>query len=284
MQIQPFFDNDTATFTYVVSDPASGQCAVIDPVLDYDMHAGRTGTASSDRVIAHIRAHGLKLAWILETHAHADHLSGAKYLQRVLGGKIGIGEHIREVLAFWVPLLDTGHDTPLDGSQFDHLFRDGERFRIGGIDVQVLHTPGHTPACVSYLMGDAAFIGDTLFMPERGTARTDFPGGSAATLYRSIRKLLSLPAQVRLYTGHDYPPEGQTEQAVATVAEHNAGNRMAHQGITEADYVAARNARDASLAVPRLLLPSIQVNLRAGGLGQAAANGTHYLKIPLDKL
>lgn len=284
MQIQPFFDNDTATFTYLVSDPASGQCAVIDPVLDYDMHAGRTGTASADRVIAHIRAHGLSLAWILETHAHADHLSGAKYLQRVLGGRIGIGEHIRDVLAFWVPLLDTGHDTPLDGSQFDHLFRDGEHFRIGGIDVQVLHTPGHTPACVSYLMGDAAFVGDTLFMPERGTARTDFPGGSAATLYRSIRKLLSLPASVRLYTGHDYPSEGQTEQAAATVAEQNAGNRMVRQGITEADYVAARNARDAGLAVPRLLLPSIQVNLRAGGLGQAAANGTHYLKIPLDKL
>lgn len=284
MQIQPFFDIDTATFTYLVSDPASGQCAVIDPVLDYDMHAGRTGTASADRVIAHIRAHGLSLAWILETHAHADHLSGAKYLQRVLGGRIGIGEHIRDVLAFWVPLLDTGHDTPLDGSQFDHLFRDGEHFRIGGIDVQVLHTPGHTPACVSYLMGDAAFVGDTLFMPERGTARTDFPGGSAATLYRSIRKLLSLPASVRLYTGHDYPSEGQTEQAAATVAEQNAGNRMVRQGITEADYVAARNARDAGLAVPRLLLPSIQVNLRAGGLGQAAANGTHYLKIPLDKL
>lgn len=284
MQIQHFFDNDTATFTYVVSDPASGQCAVIDPVLDYDMQAGRTGTASCEQVIAYIRAHGLSLVWILETHAHADHLSGAKYLQRVLGGKIGIGEHIRDVLAFWVPLLDTGHDTPLDGTQFDHLFRDGERFRIGGIEVQVLHTPGHTPACVSYLMGDAAFVGDTLFMPERGTARTDFPGGSASTLYQSIRRLLALPGHVRLYTGHDYPVVGQSAQPVATVAEHNAGNRMAHEGITEADYVAARNARDATLAVPRLLLPAIQVNLRAGGLGLAAANGTHYLKIPLNRL
>ena len=284
MHIQPFFDKTTATFTYLVSDPATGHCAVIDPVLDYDLHAGKTATASADRVIDCIRSQGLVLEWILETHAHADHLTGAKYLQQVLGGKIGIGEHIKDVLAFWVPLFNIGHDTPLDGSQFDHLFKDGEHFRIGRIDVQVLHTPGHTPACVSYRMGDVAFVGDTLFMPERGTARTDFPGGSAATLYQSIRKLLSLPAQVRLYTGHDYPAEGEAEQAAATVAEQKAGNRMLHDGIGEDAYVAARNARDATLSVPRLLLPALQINLRAGALGQPEANGTHYLKIPLNRL
>lgn len=284
MQIHHFFDTDTATFTYVVSDPATKKCAIIDPVLDYDMHAGKTSTVSSDKVIAYVKEQGLSVEWILETHAHADHLTGSHYLREKLGGKIGIGEHIKEVLKFWVPLFNTAHDTPLDGSQFDHLFKDGEVFTIGTIEVKVMHTPGHTPACVSYLMGDAAFVGDTIFMPYVGTARTDFPGGSASTLYQSIQKLFKLPDSTKIYTCHDYPPQGEAEGYVSTVAEQKAKNSMVHHGISEADYVAARNAKDVGKAVPRLLLPSIQVNLRAGDLGQAEANGIHYIKIPLNKL
>lgn len=284
MKIQHFFDTDTATFTYVVSDPATKKCAIIDPVLDYDMFAGKTSTASSDKVIAYVKEHGLSVEWILETHAHADHLTGSHYLKEKLGGKIGIGEHIREVLKFWVPLFNTGYDTPLDGSQFDHLFSDGEVFSIGSIEVKVMHTPGHTPACVSYLMGDAAFVGDTIFMPYVGTARTDFPGGSASTLYQSIQKLFSLPETTKIYTCHDYPPQGQPESHVSTVAEQKAKNSMVHKGVSEGEYVAARNAKDKGKAVPRLLLPSIQVNLRAGDLGEAEANGVQYVKIPLNKL
>lgn len=284
MNIQHFFDSDTATFTYVVSDPATGKCAIIDPVLDYDMHSGKTSTASADKVVAFVREQGLDVEWILETHAHADHLSGAHYLKEKLGGKTGIGEHIRDVLEFWVPLFNTAHDTPLDGSQFDHLFRDGETFRIGSLDVKVMHTPGHTPACVTYLMGDAAFVGDTLFMPYVGTARTDFPGGSAQVLYRSIQKLLALPESTRIFTCHDYPPQGQKEGHVSTVAEQKAKNSMVGGGVSEADYVSARNAKDKGKAVPRLLLPSIQVNLRSGDLGAPEGNGVQYIKIPLNKL
>lgn len=284
MHIEPFFDKDTATFTYVVSDPESKACAIIDPVLDYDMNAGKTSTASADAVIDYVKKNQLKVEWILETHAHADHLTGASYLKEKLGGKTGIGEHIKDVLTYWVPLFNTGHDTPIDGSQFDHLFRDGEAFTIGHINVKVMHTPGHTPACVSYLMGDAVFVGDTIFMPYVGTARTDFPGGSAQTLYRSIQKILSLPEDTRIYTCHDYPPQGQDEGYMSTVAQQKAGNSMVHDGVSEADYVAARNAKDKGKPVPRLLLPSLQVNMRAGGLGKAEANGIQYMKIPLNKL
>lgn len=284
MQIHHFFDKDTATFTYVVSDPAAGKCAIIDPVLDYDMYAGRTATTSSDKVIDYVREHDLNVEWILETHAHADHLSGAHYLKEKLGGNIGIGEHIKEVLKFWVPLFNTAHDTPLDGSQFDHLFKDGEIFFIGDIEVKVMHTPGHTPACVSYLTEDAAFVGDTIFMPYVGTARTDFPGGSAATLYQSIRKLLALPENTKIYTCHDYPPQGRPENYVSTVAAQKAENTMVRDGVSESEYVAARNAKDAGKAVPRLLLPAIQANLRAGSPGKAENNGIQYIKIPLNKL
>lgn len=284
MQIQHFFDTDTATFTYVVSDPATQKCAIIDSVLDYDMHAGKTSTVSADKVISYVKEAGLSLEWILETHAHADHLTGSHYLREKLGGKIGIGEHIKEVLKFWVPLFNTAHDTSLDGSQFDHLFKDGEIFSIGSTEVKVLHTPGHTPACVTYLMGDTAFVGDTIFMPYVGTARTDFPGGSAATLYRSIQKLLSLPGSTRIFTCHDYPPQGQSEGCVSTVAEQKAKNTMVHDGVSEAEYVTARHAKDKGKAVPFLLLPSIQVNLRAGELGKAENNGVQYIKIPLNKI
>lgn len=284
MKIEHFFDKDTATFTYVVSDPATKKCAIIDSVLDYDMNAGKTNTVAADKVIAYVREQGLDVEWVLETHAHADHLTASHYLKEKLGGKIGIGEHIKEVLKFWVPLFNTEQDTPLDGSQFDHLFKDGEVFTIGTIEVRVMHTPGHTPACLTYLMGDAAFVGDTIFMPYMGTARTDFPGGSAQTLYRSIQKLLSLPENTRIFICHDYPPEGQSENYVSTVADQKAKNTMVHDGVSEAEYVAVRNTKDVGKAVPRLLLPSIQVNLRAGDLGKAENNGVQYIKIPLNRM
>ncbi|MDP3533206.1 MAG: MBL fold metallo-hydrolase [Alphaproteobacteria bacterium] len=284
MHIHHFFDIDTATFTYVVSDPETRKCAIIDPVLDYDMHAGKTSTVSSDKVITYVKEQDLSVEWILETHAHADHLTGSHYLKEKLGGKIGIGEHIKDVLKFWVPLFNTAHDTPLDGSQFDCLFKDGEVFSIGSLEVKVMHTPGHTPACVTYLMGGAAFVGDTIFMPYVGTARTDFPGGNASTLYQSIQKILSLPETTKIYTCHDYPPQGEPVGYVSTVADQKAKNSMVHEGVTEAEYVAARTAKDKGKAVPRLLLPSIQVNLRAGNFGKSEANGVQYIKIPLNKL
>lgn len=283
MEIKSFFDTDTATFTYVVSDNKTGKCAVIDPVLDYDMNSGKIATVSSDKVISYIKERGWEVEWILETHAHADHLTGAHYIKEKLGGKTGIGEHIKEVIKFWVPLFNTGHDTPLDGSQFDYLFSDGEKFSIGSIEVAVMHTPGHTPACVSYLMEDAVFVGDTIFMPYVGTARTDFPGGSAGTLYRSIQKLMSLPKDTRIFTCHDYPPEGQEVRNMSTVAEQKANNVMVHSGVSEEEYIAARNTKDKGKAVPRLLLPSIQVNLRSGDFGEAENNGIKYIKIPVNK-
>lgn len=284
MHIHHFFDKDTATFTYVVSDETTQKCAILDSVLDYDMNAGKTSTISADKVIAYVKENKLNVEWILETHAHADHLTASHYLKEKLGGKIGIGEHIKDVLEFWVPLFNTAHDTPLDGSQFDHLFKDGEDFKIGSIEVKVMHTPGHTPACLTYMMGDAAFVGDTIFMPYVGTARTDFPGGSAQTLYQSIQKLLSLPDKTKIYTCHDYPPEGKEVGYVSTVADQKAHNTMVHTGISEAEYIAARNSKDKGKAVPRLLLPSIQVNLRAGDLGEPENNGIQYIKIPLNKL
>lgn len=284
MHIEHFFDKDTATFTYVVSDDATSICAIIDSVLDYDMNAGKTSTDSADKVVDYVKKNKLGVEWILETHAHADHLTASHYLKEKLGGKIGIGEHIKDVLAFWVPLFNTGHDTPLDGSQFDHLFKDGESFKIGTIEVKVMHTPGHTPACLSYIMGDSVFVGDTIFMPYVGTSRTDFPGGSAKTLYQSIQKLLALPENTKIYTCHDYPPSGQNESYVSTVAEQKSKNSMVHSGVSEDEYVTARNAKDKGKAVPRLLLPSIQVNLRAGDLGQPEDNGIQYIKFPLNKL
>ncbi|HXH65109.1 MAG TPA: MBL fold metallo-hydrolase [Mariprofundaceae bacterium] len=284
IDIRAFFDQDTATVTYVVSDPASRRCAIIDPVLDYDSQAGVTATHSADEVAAYVEAAGLAVDWILETHIHADHLTAAAYLKERLGGNTGIGDRIVDVLAYWVPVFDTARDTPADGSQFDRLFADGERFAIGGLTVRVMHTPGHTPACVSYLIGDAVFVGDTLFMPYVGTSRTDFPDGDAATLYRSIHGILSLPDSTRIFTAHDYPPVGQAPAWESTVAGQKRDNIMIRDGISEAQYVERRRARDATLAVPRLILPSLQVNLRAGGLGQPNENGTQYIRIPLNVL
>lgn len=284
MNIQHFYDKDTATFSYVVSDPASKQCAVIDPVMDYDMASGRASYASADTLIAYVKQQGFTVQWILETHVHADHLSAARYIKASLGGKIGIGERVKDVLSYWIPLFNIANDTPPDGSQFDYLFADGETFAIGSMSVRVLFTPGHTPACVSYIIGDAAFVGDALLMPEMGTGRTDFPGGSAKTHYQSLQKLFALPDSARVFICHDYPTEGRPAQCVATVAQQKASNIMAHVGVSEQEYITERNAKDVGKAVPRLLLPSLQVNLRAGDFGTPQSNGVQYIKIPVNKL
>ncbi len=284
MHIKHFFDADTATFTYVVTDNSTKKCAIIDSVLNYDMYAGRTSTLSADAVISYIEAMDLTVEWILETHVHADHLSASSYLKSKLGGKISIGEDIKKVLSFWVPLFNTERDTPLDARKFDHLFQDNERFFIGSIEVKVMHTPGHTPACVSYLIGDAVFVGDTIFMPYVGTARTDFPGGSAKAMYRSIQKLLSLPNDTRIFTCHDYPLENMQPGFMSTVAEQKRDNIMVRDGVNEEQYIAARNKKDEGKAVPKLLLPSLQVNLRAGEFGDAESNGVSFIKIPLNKI
>ncbi|MFP5401310.1 MAG: MBL fold metallo-hydrolase [Gammaproteobacteria bacterium] len=281
--IRSFFDAATSTVTHVVSDPATARAAIIDSVLDYDPRSGRTARASADAVIAYLRDAGLQVDWLLETHAHADHLSAAPYLKQQLGGKIAIGAHIRQVQGVFKDIFNA-KDMSTDGTEFDHLFEDGERFRIGELEVEVMHTPGHTPACLSYLVGQDAFVGDTLFMPDYGTARCDFPGGDAATLFRSIRKLLSLPPETRLHLCHDYPPDDRAPVWETTVAEQRAKNIHVHDGVAEADFVAMRTARDRTLAMPTLILPAIQVNVRAGRLPPAEDNGVHYLKIPIDLL
>ena len=284
MKIQSFFDSATATFTYVLVDELTRHCAVIDPVLDFDFSSGKTDFHSLQPVMHYIETEKLQLEWILETHAHADHLSGAEFLKQKLGGKVAIGEHIVEVLKFWVPLFNNNANTPLDGSQFDRLLVEGEVLLLGTLKIKVMYTPGHTPACCTYVVEDAAFVGDTLFMPYVGTARADFPGGSAAALYHSIHRILSLPDDTRLFTCHDYPPEGQKEASISTVAEQKKKNVMVHEGVSESEYVSLRNARDKGKAVPRLLLPSIQVNLRAGSLGPLEKNSIRYIKIPLNQL
>lgn len=284
-QIQAFFDPVTATVTYVVHEAAAGgACAIIDSVLDYDPKSGRSGTASADRVVAYVRDHGLKIEWLLETHAHADHLSAAAYLQRELGGVIAIGQSIRTVQGVFKQIFNLEPQFQLDGSQFGHLFADGETFRIGALTATALHVPGHTPADMAYRIGDAVFVGDTLFMPDVGTARCDFPGGDAHQLYRSIQRLLSLPADTRLYMCHDYPPAGREAAWQTTVAEQRRANIHVHDGIAEDDFVAMRTRRDATLSMPTLILPAIQVNIRAGHLPPPEDNGVRYLKIPLDAL
>jgi glyoxylase-like metal-dependent hydrolase (beta-lactamase superfamily II) len=284
LQIESFFDEATSTVSYIVLDRATRACAVIDSVLDYDPRSGRTSTASADRIIARVRELGARLEWVLETHVHADHLSAAPWIKRQLGGRLGIGEHIVTVQQVFGKLFNAGAEFERDGSQFDHLFRDGESFTIGSLQARALHTPGHTPACMSYLIEDAAFVGDTLFMPDYGTARCDFPGGDARTLYRSIRTLLSLPPETRLFMCHDYMPDGRAPRWETTVADERAHNIHVHDGISEDAFVAMRTARDATLDMPVLILPSVQVNMRAGHLPPPEDNGTRYLKIPLDAL
>ncbi|MFD2754582.1 MBL fold metallo-hydrolase [Comamonas terrae] len=280
-RIQAFFDEATFTVTYLVSDPGSGEAAVIDPVLDYDHRSGRVSTASADRVLQAIAEQGLALRWILETHAHADHLSAAPYLKARTGAPVAIGEHIREVQAIFAPVFHA-LDVAGDGREFDRLLRDGEALALGALQIQVLHTPGHTPACVSYRVGDAVFVGDTLFMPDYGTARADFPGGSARQLYRSIRRLLALPPATRLFLCHDYLAPGREAYAwETTVAAQRAHNVHVHEGVDEDAFVALREKRDATLAAPALLLPSVQVNMRAGRLPPAEADGVSYLRIPV---
>jgi glyoxylase-like metal-dependent hydrolase (beta-lactamase superfamily II) len=283
--IQAFFDPATSTYSYVVSDPATAQCAIIDSVLDYDAAAGRTDMASADRLIAYVREQGLHVQWLLETHVHADHLSAAPYLKAALGGQLAIGEQIRVVQNTFGKLFNAGSEFAVDGRQFDLLFKDDQVFQIGSLNARVLHTPGHTPACMTYLIGDAAFVGDTLFMPDYGTARCDFPGGDARTLYRSIARLFALPDSTRLFMCHDYLAPGREQHRYqTTVAEQRAHNVHVHQGIDENAFVTMRQARDASLDMPALMLPSVQVNMRAGHLPPAEDNGVRYLKVPLNVL
>lgn len=284
MQIEAFFDEATSTVSYIVLDRSTQACAIVDSVLDYDPKAGRTSTQSADRLIARVRELGARLEWILETHVHADHLSAAPHLRAQLGGQLGIGAHIVTVQNVFGSLFNAGDDFARDGRQFDRLFADGDSFTIGSLTARALHTPGHTPACMSYVIEDAVFVGDTLFMPDYGTARCDFPGGDARTLYHSVRRLLSLPPATRLFMCHDYPPGGRAPAWESTVAEQRAHNIHVHDGIAEDDFVAMRTARDATLDMPVLILPSVQVNMRAGHLPEPEANGTRYLKIPLDVL
>ncbi|MEJ8813462.1 MBL fold metallo-hydrolase [Variovorax ureilyticus] len=281
---QGFFDPRTWTISYVVWDHATRRAAVIDPVLDFDFKSGHTSTASADAVLAYIRGEGLQIEWILETHAHADHLSGARYIQSQAGGRIGIGENICTVQATFKKLFNLERSFLPDGSQFDHLFKDGEVFRIGDTEATALLVPGHTPADMAYLVDGAVFVGDTLFMPDVGTARADFPGGDARQLHASIQRLLALPDQTTMYVCHDYPPATRAPQWQTTVAEQRAHNIHVHDGISEAEFVAMRTARDVTLDVPTLILPSIQVNVRAGQLPPADENGVAYLRIPLNAL
>lgn len=288
LYIEGMFDPATDTISYIVMDRAGKQCALVDSVLDYDPKSGRTSTANADRMIARVQALGASVEWILETHAHADHLTAAPYLRKKLGGKLAIGERIRQVQETFGKLFNAGDAFPRDGSQFDHLFKDEEIFHIGRLQARAVHTPGHTPACMTYVVQDgedvAAFVGDTLFMPDYGTARCDFPGGDARTLFRSIRKVLSLPADARLYMCHDYLPNGRELRFVTTVAEERKSNIHVRDGIGEDEFVAMRTARDATLDMPVLILPAVQVNMRGGELPPAEDNGVHYLKIPVNAI
>ena len=280
--VRAFFDPATWTLTYIVKDPNSSSCAIIDSVLDYEAASGRTKTESADQVIAMVESENLTAEWILETHVHADHLSAAPYLHNKLGGKIGIGAHITDVQNIFGNLFNAEPEFRRDGSQFDHLFTDGDAFSIGGLTATAIHTPGHTPACMTYHVGDALFVGDTMFMPDFGTARCDFPGGDARVLYRSIQRLLELPPETRMFMCHDYMPNGREMQYETTVGEQKASNLQVHDGISEDEFVAMRSAKDKTLDMPTLILPSVQVNMRAGELPPAENNGVRYLKIPLD--
>ncbi len=284
-EVKSFFDPETFTATHVAHDPSTGRAAVIDSVLDFDPASGRTATHMADQVIAYLRAAGLTLEWLLETHAHADHLSAAAYIQKACGGRIAIGYEILTVQANFGQIFNLGAEFKRDGSQFDHLFTDGESFRLGDVPALALHVPGHTPADLAYVIGGVAFVGDTLFMPDYGTARADFPGGHAGQLYRSIRRLLALPEHTKLYLCHDYKAEGRDSFVFETsVADERQHNIHVHDGVSEADFIAMRQARDKTLGMPRLLLPSVQVNIRAGHLPPPEENGVRYLKLPLDLL
>ncbi len=282
--VQAFFDNATNTVSYIVHDPATKKAAIVDPVLDFTPRNGRIAMTSSDALLAAAKAQGLEIVYLLETHAHADHLSAAHHLREVTGAPVIIGSHITEVQTIFGALFEADDVTP-DGSDFDRLVTDGDSLPLGSLEIKVMHTPGHTPACLTYLIGDAAFVGDTLFMPDYGTARADFPGGSAETLYRSIRKILELPTETRIFVGHDYLPAGRTDYRWETsVAEQRASNVHVHNGISEAEFVAMRTARDKTLEAPQLILPSLQVNIRAGAMPPVSAGGHVYLRIPVNAI
>ena len=282
-KVQGFFDEATFTITYVVHDPASGEAAIVDSVLDYDAPSGRTSTRSADMIIDYVKTNGLRVMLHIETHAHADHLSAAPYLQQILGGKIVIGRHITTVQEVFGNLFNAGDAFRRDGSQFDELFEDGHTFRIGAIEGIALHVPGHTPADMAFVIGDAAFAGDTIFMPDYGTARADFPGGDAQRLFQSVRRLLSLPDETRLFMCHDYKAPGRDHYAwETTVGEERRGNVHVHDGVSEAEFVAMRTTRDKTLGMPNLILPSVQVNMRAGHMPEPEGNGVRYLKIPVN--
>lgn len=283
-EIRAFFDDDTNTVTYLVWDRDTRRAAIIDPVLDFDPAPARLSTKSADEVLAAAEAEGLTIIWALDTHAHADHLSAADYVRQKTGAKVGIGAHITEVQKTFRPVFGPTPDQP-DETVFDALFEDGDEFPLGNLSVRVLHTPGHTAACVTYVIGDAAFVGDTVFMPDYGTARTDFPGGDAHALYRSVRRILDLPPETRIFVGHDYLPEDREEYAwEATVAEHRAKNIHIHDGVSEDAFVEMRTSRDKTLAAPRLILPSLQVNIRAGHLPPPESDGQVYLRLPVNRL
>ncbi|MCW1933546.1 MBL fold metallo-hydrolase [Pararhodobacter zhoushanensis] len=284
-EVYGFFDEATFTITYVVRDPSSTKCAIVDSVLDFDYASGRTDTRSADTVIAFVKEKGFEVEWLLESHVHADHLSAAPYLQQALGGKIGIGENIRVVQDTFGKVFNEGTEFQRDGSQFDRLFKNGDSFHIGQMRGDVLHTPGHTPACLTYVVGDAAFVGDTLFMPDFGTARCDFPGGSAETLYESIQTILALPEATRIFVGHDYKAPGRDEYAwETTVAEQKAFNIHVGAGKPAEAFVSMRTERDSTLAMPRLIIPSLQVNMRAGQMPPPEDNGVSYIKVPMNRL
>ncbi len=292
MHIESFFDSATFTFSHLLADLSTRQCALIDSVLDYDPKSGRTSTTSANRLVERVKALDLQVQWILETHVHADHLSAAPYLKNQLGGQLVIGAHITTVQNVFGNLFNAGSEFARDGSQFDRLLADGEAFQIGTLQARAMHTPGHTPACMTYVVRDSgdvsekqvAFVGDTLFMPDYGTARCDFPGGNASVLFQSIQKVLSLPDNTELYLCHDYPPETREPHCITTVAEQKNANVHVHRGVNEAEFVAMREKRDASLAMPVLILPSVQVNMRAGQMPPPEDNGQRYLKIPIDAL
>lgn len=284
MNVETFYDQKTATFTYVLFDPNSKESAVIDSVYDYDIFSGRASTTSADQVIGFIEENNLKNKWILETHVHADHITAAHYLAERIGGKIGIGSGIQAVLDMWLDVFETANDTPRDGSQFDVLFDEGDTFSIGEYEVTVWHTPGHTPACASFLVDGKIFVGDTMFAPNLGTARCDFPGGSAKSLYETIQRFFSLPDDTTVYLGHDYPKEGEQPLSHITIKQAKETNRQIRPDVSLEEYVEKREARDATLAVPKLLLPAIQANLRNGQFGAASERGTQFIKIPVNVL
>ena len=283
-EVSTFYDKQTSTFSYVVKDPQSNACAIIDSVLNLDYNSGRTSHTSADEIIDFIKRNQLQLQWIIETHVHADHLSAAPYLKEKLGGKLGIGAHITTVQNVFGHIFNAGTEFQRDGSQFDRLFNDGDTYQIGKLTATAIHTPGHTPACMTHIIGDAAFVGDTIFMPDGGTARADFPGGDARVLYRSIKKVLSLPAETRLFMCHDYQPNGREVEYETTVAAERKENIHVHDGITEEEFVAMREARDATLNMPVLILPSLQVNMRAGHFPPPDDNGMVYLRVPVNAL